>query len=200
MAEPAGQSHRGGGRKGRRTVTGWLRASSGVTSRLARVVFTLLLTVLLVACGNPDAWGTAWGDDAFRSNGEQIYFTATSERSGIGYSAGPHPGAMMMQGASHLCLLSRCRRPRWCAYHAHGDDGRPNIRWVALSSQGDHHEDRTADDEQEDIGFDLEAFRMAVVEGLHPDRSPLSDAMPRWEMSGDDSTDLAEYLQSFREP
>lgn len=76
----------------------------------------------------------------------------------------------------------------------------PNIRWVALSSQGDHHEDSTADDEQEDIGYDLEAFRMAVVEGLHPDGSPLSDAMPRWEMSGDDLTDLAEYLQSFPEP
>jgi hypothetical protein len=39
--------------------------------------------------------GTAWGAGAFRSNGERIYFTATSERgTAITYTGGP--GARLM--------------------------------------------------------------------------------------------------------
>ena len=47
--------------------------------------------------------GTSWGKGAFRSNGERIYFTATSERGPeITYTGGPtSTGWMMMGGGWH---------------------------------------------------------------------------------------------------
>ena len=43
--------------------------------------------------------GTAWGTGAFRSNGERIYFTATSERgTEISYTNGPGSNDWMMMG------------------------------------------------------------------------------------------------------
>lgn len=46
-------------------------------------------------------------------------------------------------------------------------------------------------------GYDLAAFRLAVVEGQYPDGTELSRNMPRWELSDEDLTDLAEFLQSI---
>lgn len=43
----------------------------------------------------------------------------------------------------------------------------------------------------------LASFRVAVVDGQHPDRQRLSDLMPRWELSEGDLADLAAYLQSL---
>ena len=46
----------------------------------------------LAACGGAKGPGTAWGDGSFSSNGERIYFTATSERgTDIDSSGGPDP-------------------------------------------------------------------------------------------------------------
>lgn len=46
---------------------------------------------------------TAWGTGAFRSNGEHIYFTATSERgTPIIYTGGPHATARMGEAASTI--------------------------------------------------------------------------------------------------
>lgn len=187
---------------GRLGVLGWLKPLSGIMWLVGRVLPLLSVVALVGACGGPDRSGTAWGDDAFRSDGERIYFTATSETTGaIDYSGGPDPRGMMMQG-------------RLSCASCHGADARggvhtmhmeamdaPNIRWAALSGHDDEHEDAAGgDDHDEDTGYDLDAFRMAVVEGLHPDGSRLSDDMPRWEMSDEDLNDLAEYLRSFPEP
>ncbi|MDH3876031.1 MAG: hypothetical protein OET07_17960, partial [Desulfobacteraceae bacterium] len=49
--------------------------------------------------------GTAWGTGAFRSNGERIYFTATSERgTEITYTGGPTSGGWMMMGGRLACV------------------------------------------------------------------------------------------------
>jgi hypothetical protein len=40
-------------------------------------------------------------------------------------------------------------------------------------------------------------FKMAVIEGKHPDGKPLNKEMPRWRMSGNDLTDLADFLKSL---
>lgn len=148
--------------------------------------------------------GTAWGDGAFTSNGERIYFTGTSERSGdIDYIGGPDIGGMMMGG-------------RLACASCHGPDARggehvmhmevmdaPNIRWDALAGHGAaaHEEDGHAEDEdehgEEGDGYNPETFRRAVVEGRHPDGEPLSEEMPRWQMGEEDLRDLATYLQSL---
>ena len=57
--------------------------------------------------------GTAWGTGAFRSNGERIYFTATSERgTEITYTGGPTSSGWMMMGGRLACVS------------CHGPDGR----------------------------------------------------------------------------
>ena len=133
----------------------------------------------MAACSSTNRLGTAWGNGAFGSNGERIYFTATSDRgTEIDYSGGPNPGGMMMGG----CFS--------CA-SCHGTDARgglhtmymqmmdaPNIRWVALAEHGGGpHENEDGDDEAR---YDFETFRTEVVGGMHPDGEVLSDDMPRW--------------------
>ena len=144
--------------------------------------------------------GTAWGQGAFSSNGERIYFTATSEREGrIAHTGGPGVGSMMMGG---LLTCASCHGPS-------GRGGRhimhmtvmdaPDIRWSALiaeageghGGEGDEHGGEAAD-------YDLDTFRLAVVEGKHPDGEPLNDNMPRWTMSEEDLEDLLGYLKSLR--
>ena len=163
------------------------------------MMVVLLAGLLVAACGNTNRLGTAWGDGAFGSNGERIYFTATSDRgTEIDYSGGPSPGGMTMGG-------------RLSCASCHGTDARggvhmmpmqmmdaPNISWEALAEHGgEPHEDEHGTDE---AGYDFETFRTAVTEGRHRDGESLSDDMPRWEISEADLAELADYLQSFPAP
>jgi mono/diheme cytochrome c family protein len=125
--------------------------------------------------------GTAWGVGAFDSNGERIYFTATSERgTPITYTGGPVTG--MMMGGGYLACAS-----------CHGPDGRgglhrmhmqimdaPDIRWSTLQGE-----------------FDAEKFRLAVGEGKDPDGTQLTTDMPRWNISNDDLADLIAFLKTL---
>lgn len=150
------------------------------------------------------------------ANGERIYFTAANqEGERIPYSGGPDFGGMMM--GSYLTCAS-CHGPQ-----AHGGEhvmnmqvmDAPPIYGEALSghSSGDHsegedsnHEDERSetDDDSHETGEDqesysLDTFRMAVVEGKHPDGEPLGENMPRWNMSDHDLADLLAFLKSIPE-
>ena len=168
------------------------------------IVVVLLAGLVVAACGSTNRFGTAWRDGAFGSNGERIYFTATSERgTEIDYSGGPTPRGMMMAG-------------RLSCASCHGTDARggvhamrmrvmdaPNIRWEALSQHGgepQEGEDETDEAHDDEGRYDFETFRVAVTEGRHPDGELLSGDMPRWQISEADLLDLAEYLQSFSAP
>jgi hypothetical protein len=59
------------------------------------------------------------------------------------------------------------------------------------------HEEEEEVHQDEHAGYDLETFRLAVVEGQHPDGEPLDSDMPRWRMGEQDLADLAEYLRSL---
>ncbi len=127
--------------------------------------------------------GTAWGTGTFHSNGERIYFTATSERgTPITYAGGPARGGWMMMGGQLACAS------------CHGPDGRggkhsmgmmqvmdsKDIRWSALQAE-----------------FDAEKFRQAVTNGRDPDGSQLKGEMPRWKMSSEDLADLMAFLKTL---
>lgn len=147
--------------------------------------------VIFAACGTS---GTAWGDGAFQSNGERIYFTGTSEREGpIDHTGGPGIGGMMMSG-------------RLACASCHGPDGRggihmmhmelmdaPDIRWAVLAA----HEGEEHGDEADHEGYTIEMFGRAVIDGQHPDGDPLDPDMPRWQLSPQDLEDLADYLRSL---
>ena len=72
----------------------------------------------------------------------------------------------------------------------------PDIRLIALmAGEEDHGDNDSHADEHGE--YDLEAFRLAVVDGTHPDGEPLSREMPRWNMDDGDLSDLFDYLKSL---
>lgn len=164
----------------------------------------IALAALVTACVNDGPRGTAWGDGSFDSNGERIYFTATSDGGeDIDYDGGPGTSAMMM-GGQLSCASCHGTDARGGRHRMHMDVmDAPNIRWVALSSDGGHDEadGEDADDHGDhDEVYSIDTFRSAVVEGVHPDGQRLSNDMPRWSLSENDLKDLADYLQAFNEP
>ncbi len=128
--------------------------------------------------------GTAWGTGVFHSNGERIYFTATSERgTEISYTGGPGSSDWMMMGGRLACVS--CHGP-------YGRGGRHNmgmmqvmdskdIRWSVLQPE-----------------FDAEKFRLAVVKGQDPDGTQLKPDMPRWNIGNDDLADLIAFLKTLQ--
>ncbi len=161
------------------------------------IYFVALFGLLLAGC-MPFAFGRSAGplfNREFSSNGERIYLTSTNERGEfIRYTGGPGPDGMMMGGA---LTCAAC----------HGADGRggvhtmhmrvmdaPDIRYAALSGESGGHEDDHGDEQGE---YTLDDFRMAVVEGRHPDGEPLSPDMPRWQLNDEDLADLFEYLKTL---
>lgn len=142
-------------------------------------------------------------EGASASNGERIYLSAVSERTGrIGSRGGPPGGGMMMGGGGLACVS------------CHGADGRggvhvmhmlvmdsADIRWSTLAAEmgeGSSEEPQPGGGHDGPMaGYDLEAFRLAVVEGRHPDGTALSLNMPRWDLGDEDLADLAEFLRSL---
>lgn len=79
----------------------------------------------------------------------------------------------------------------------------PAIYWSALAEHGDEGHDEGGDAAEEGehaaeaAEYGMGAFRLAVVEGLHPSGEPLSEDMPRWDIGEEDLADLAEYLKTL---
>lgn len=140
--------------------------------------------------------------DSSLSNGERIYFSGTNAQGErIPSSGGPDFGGMMM-GTYLTCAA------------CHGPEARggqhvmrmqvmdaPDIRYSALSGEAEEHADEGGGNEHADehSGYDLEDFRLAVVEGKHPDGESLDGDMPRWQMGDEDLSDLLDFLKSLSE-
>lgn len=93
----------------------------------------------------------------------------------------------------------------------HGPDGRgsvhtmmgmqtmnaPDIRWAVLAGavEGGHGSESEATHGSGEYNF--EAFRLAVVDGKHPNDLALSTNMSRWHMSNDNLADLNTYLKTL---
>lgn len=161
-------------------------------------------TFLLSGCASQPSpmgpSGTAWGIGAFGSNGERIYFTATSERgANATYTGGP-PSGMMMGGGYLTCASCHGPGGRGGVHSMMGMQtmNAPDIRWEVLAGEvkGEH-----GGESEEGHGsgeYNLETFRLAVVEGKHPDgATSLSTNMPRWKISDDDLADLIAYLKTL---
>lgn len=126
----------------------------------------------------------------FGSNGERIYFTATSN-SGQPITAEMVGMRMMREG---MMTCATC----------HGPDGRggrvtmmmgtfeaPDIRYSTLT-EGEHdaaHEEHPP--------YTDELIKRAITQGIDPAGEPLDWAMPRWSMSERDLNDLLAYLKTL---
>ncbi len=130
---------------------------------------------------------------SYDTNGERIYFTATSESGNyISYS-----GSIRMM---HSIACANC----------HGADGKggrvhmmmwsfetPDITWDHLTSEEHHEEGNNTEEHEEHPPYTEETIRQAIIEGINPAGEPLDDVMPRWRMSQNDLDDLIEYLKTL---
>ncbi|MFC1894246.1 c-type cytochrome [Chloroflexota bacterium] len=153
-----------------------------------------LITVLLVgvalvsSCFFPFSQGESL---QFSSNGQRIYYTATSSSGQpITYS-----GSIRMM---HPISCVNC----------HGSEGKggrvhmmmqtfdvPDITWHRLTEE-EHHEVEEAEHE-EHPPYTEETIRQAITEGINPAGEPLDEEMPRWKMSQQDLNDLMEFQKKL---
>ncbi len=120
----------------------------------------------------------------FKSNGERIYFTATSNS---GEPIIASIGTMRMYG-----MLS-------CAT-CHGADGKggrgammmwtfdaPDIRYSTLTTASGN-----------ETPYNDELIKRAVTQGIDADGNRLEPPMPVWQMSDSDLNDLLDYLKTLK--
>ncbi|MHB0856800.1 MAG: c-type cytochrome [Anaerolineae bacterium] len=130
-------------------------------------------------------------DNRYASNGERIYWSATSER---GTSVVPKLDGGMMMRRSLACV------------DCHGSDGRgggvrfgmqivevPDIRYEVLTGESMEHDE----EEEEHPPFTDETIRRAITEGIDPAGEPLDWPMPRWRIAEEDLDDLIKYLKQL---
>ena len=172
---------------------------------IANGLLAIMVALLLVTCSSHPqpigTNGTKQETQSFRSNGERIYFTSTSDRGTNITSTGVPSGGMMGNGSSGGMMNGDSSGGMvgngnlTCA-SCHGTDGRggvhhtmmgmqtmeaPDIRWSALESE-----------------FDAEKFRLAMTQGQDPDgKTQLNQNMPRWNIGNEDLADLITYLKTL---
>jgi cytochrome c oxidase subunit 2 len=158
-------------------------------NNFANGLLAVIVALLLAACASRPqsvgSSGTTWGTGAFRSKGERIYFTATSESgSVITYTGGPVSNGWMMMGGGGRLACASC----------HGPDGRGGFHSMGMMQAMNAKDIRWSALEGE---FDPEKFRLAVTKGQDPDGTQLKTDMPRWNISNDDLADLIAYLKTL---
>jgi mono/diheme cytochrome c family protein len=121
----------------------------------------------------------------FKSNGERIYFTATSD-------SGKPITALMGQMTMHRGMMS--------CIDCHGPDGKgragrmmmlsfeaPDIRYSSLAAGYD-----------EEKPYTDELIKRAITKGIDSDGMRLEQPMPVWQMSEEDLTDIIEFLKTLK--
>jgi hypothetical protein len=164
--------------------------------------------LFLVALAALVFWLPNWpgglvGQGRFETNGERIYFTATSRR-------GTEISAEMPFGPGRM----RGMRMRMTCASCHGPDGRggnirmmmetvevPDIRYQTLTAEGhgDHDDGHDGEEGEEHEAYTEETLKQAITEGIAPDGEPLDWPMPRWTMSEEDLDDLIDFLKTLDE-
>ncbi len=145
----------------------------------AITVITLSLIVLLAACsarGEP-------AEGSFSSNGQRIYFTATSSS---GEAIIPEGFTMMM----HRIACVDCHGPEGkggTVYMMMQSFDVPDITWPVLTGQHEDHPPYTE-----------ETAKRAIAQGVDPAGNELEEFMPRWQMVEQDLNDLVSYIKTLK--
>lgn len=154
------------------------------------------LVLLLASCGSGGMHDRVDAPESFESNGERIYFTASSESGEpIRARGGPSNAA-----AIHDLACADC----------HGEDGAgqrvtlmmetftaPDITWQTLGAE-EHGEDHEEDENgEEHPPYTAASLKAAITSGVNPAGEQPSERMPRWEMSPEDLDDLVAYLMTL---
>lgn len=141
--------------------------------------------------------GRTWGVGSFGSNGERIFFTATSEReTPIIYTGGATQGMMMCRNLACVSYHGTNAQGGKNTMHINEMDA-PDIRWSTLSSGHHKNGEEINNPQDEHMKYHFETFKNSVENGRHPDGDKLKTDMARWKMSNADLKDVMNYLKSF---
>ncbi len=162
-------------------------------SRLA----LLLMILLLLATSNPILAADAvkvktpgktdntW-KSGFSSNGERIYYTATSERGGVIKSHGIINDDGKEIAGPIACVSCHSPDGKGGKQVVNVGEGKmqamdaKDVRWSVLKSN-----------------YNPKTFKKAVRSGKYPDGSPLKPDMPRYKISDKDLNDLIVFLKKL---
>jgi len=152
-----------------------------------------VLAIILIAMGVSglmildffSAYGYSIQSSDFKSNGERIYFTATSDS-----------GNPIIATTGHMTMHGRMLSCAAC----HGTDGKgragrmmmwsfeaPDIRYSTLTAGHDEEQPYTDD-----------LIKRAITKGIDSDGKRLESPMPVWQMSEADFNDLVDFLKTLK--
>jgi mono/diheme cytochrome c family protein len=142
--------------------------------------------------GMMGGWWTGWsGKQSFASNGERIYYTGVSARTGpIPASGGPMWAGMRGGG----CVACHGVRGRGGVPVMMGGAIPSDIRYEALTKE----EHREAEATREHPAYTDALIKRAITQGVDPAGNSLDWTMPRWQMGEEDLADLLAYLRTLR--
>jgi cytochrome c oxidase subunit II len=132
-------------------------------------------------------WAERYGKTAFESNGEQIFYTGTSARTGQILTAG---GPRWVRTGGSGCVACHGVRGRGGVPFMNTNLQSGDIREVMLNFESAPGKPGAPDPES--------VFKHAVTKGLEPSGEALDIVMPRWQMEDADLADLIAYLKTFR--
>ncbi len=159
----------------------------------------LVLGVALVAAVNlgfgPMTNRADWPSE-FMSNGERIYFTATSAS---GQPISLQGGTMHMSMSAGGCVACHGADRKGGRLTPKFWNSAPALTAAALfgvhlDEDGDASGD--GDDHGDHDSYTEDLLRRAITDGVDPAGERLDPAMPRWSMSGEDMADLIAYLKT----
>lgn len=142
--------------------------------------------------GMMGGWSWGWtGKRTFASNGEQIYYTGVSAKTGpIPISGGPMWVGMRGSG----CVACHGVRGRGGVPVMMGGAIPSDIRYEALTKE-EHREGEKA---REHPPYTDALIKRAITQGVDPAGNSLDWTMPRWRMAEEDLADLLAYLRTLR--
>ncbi|MFI5341302.1 MAG: c-type cytochrome [Candidatus Methylomirabilales bacterium] len=137
--------------------------------------------------GMMGGWSAQWYGKKFTSNGEQIYYTGVSAKTGpISGEGGPPWMRMGPLG----CVACHGVQGRGGVPVMMGTAIPADIRYEALiNGEYEHGKKETP--------YTDALIKRGITEGLDPEGKPLDWTMPRWQMGDADLNDLLAYLKTL---
>ena len=138
--------------------------------------------------------GPVSGKRTFASNGERIYYTGTSAKTGpIPRTGGP----MWVSHAGVGCVACHGVEGRGGVPVMMGTAVPEDIRYPTLTT-AEHREAGEKKAEMEHPPYTDATIKRAITQGVDPANKPLDWTMPRWQLADEDWTDLLAYLKTLR--
>jgi len=138
--------------------------------------------------------GPVYGKRTFASNGERIYYTGVSAKTGpIPRTGGP----MWVNHAGVGCVACHGVEGRGGVPVMMGTAVPEDIRYPTLTAAQSPKEGEKKE-AMDHPPFTDATIKQAVTQGIDPANKPLDWTMPRWQLTDEDWADLLAYLKTLR--